>query len=61
MTSSVRPAGKSAVKVTIVGLDFNMPDSFIFEYLSKFGNPVLNAVVYSKFESGPFKGKYNGE
>ena len=36
MTSSIRPAIKTAVKVTLIGLDFNTPDSFVFECLGKF-------------------------
>ena len=55
MTSSIRPAGKTAVKVTIIGLDFNTPDSFVFEYLGKFGTIVSNTVVYNRFDIGPFK------
>ena len=61
MTGIIRPAGKTDVKVTIVGLDFNTPDTFVFDYLSKFGVVTSQTVAYSKFEIGPFKGKYNGE
>ena len=61
MTSSIRPAGRTEVKVTVVGLDFNTPDSFVMEYLAKFGTIHSNTVVYSTFDKGPFKGKYNGE
>ena len=55
MTGMIRPAGKKDVTVSIVGIGFNTPDSFVMDCLSKFG------VIYSKFESGPFRGKYNGE
>ena len=61
ITGIIRPAGKKDVTVSIVGLDFNTPDSFVTDYLSKFGTVLNITVVYSKFESGPFKGKYNGE
>ena len=61
MTGMIRPAGKTDVKVTIVGLDFNTPDTFVFDYLSKFGVVTSQTVAYSKFEIGPFKGKFNGE
>ena len=61
ITSMIRPAGKRSVQVTISGLDFNTPDTFVFEYLNKFGTVVNKSVVYSKYESGLCKGKYNGE
>ena len=60
-TGMIRPAGKRAVKVTVTGLDFNTPDTFVFDYLKHFGEVVNKTVVYSKFEIGPFKGKCNGE
>ena len=47
--------------VSIVGLDFNTPDTFVFEYLNKFGVLVNQSVIYSKIESGAWKGKYSGE
>ena len=47
--------------VSIVGLDFNTPDTFVFDYLSKFWVVMNETVPYSKFESGPWKGKYSGE
>ena len=61
MTGMIRPAGKRDVTVSITGLDFNTPDTFVVEYLNKFGIVLSNAVVYAKFDTGPFKGKYNGE
>ena len=33
VTGLIRPAGKTDVTVSIVGLDFNTPDTFVFEYL----------------------------
>ena len=60
-TGMIRPAGKTDVTVTISGLDFNTPDAFVFEYLSKFGRIVKNEVIYSKYTYGPLKGKYNGD
>ena len=61
ITGAIRPAGKQDVTVSIVGLDFNTPDTFVFDYLNKFGVVVNESVLYSKFESGPWKGKYSGE
>ena len=61
MTGLIRPAGKKDVTVTVDGLDFNTPDSFIIDYLNKFGVVLSNNVVYTKYDSGPFKGKFNGE
>ena len=57
----IRPAGKKDVTVTIDGLDFNTPDGFVIDYLNKFGVVLTNAVVYTKYDSGPLKGKFNGE
>ena len=61
MTGVIRPAGKKDVTVRIDGLDFNTPDSFVIDYLNKFGMVLNNAVVYTKYSVGPFKGKFNGE
>ena len=61
MTGIIRPSGKKDVTVSIVGLDFNTPDTFVFEYLNKFGVVVNQSVIYSKVETGAWKGKYNGE
>ena len=61
VTGLIRPAGKKDVTVSVVGLDFNTPDPFVIDYLSKFGTVLNNTVVYSKYESGPFVGKFNGE
>ena len=47
--------------VTISGLDFNTPDTFIMEYLGKFGTVVTTSVIYNRYKEGPFKGKYNGD
>ena len=60
MTGTIRPAGKTDVTVKIEGLDFNTPDNLVREYLSKFGT-VKSDVIYGKYDTGPFKGKYNGE
>ena len=60
-TGIIRPSGKTEVTVTIVGLDFNTPDSFVLEYLSKFGTVKTQSVIYSEYNDGPFKGKKNGE
>ena len=62
ITGQIRPAGRKDVTLTASGLDFNTPDSLVFEYIQKFGGVVIsNQVLYSRFSEGPFKGKYNGE
>ena len=60
-TCMIRPAGKKDVMATVVGLDFNTPDSFVVDYFNKFGVVLNNNAILSKSEKGPFKGKYNGE
>ena len=60
-TSFIRPAGRTDVTVSVTGIDFNTPDTFIIEYLNKFGSVVDNNVIYLKYKEGPFKGKYTGE
>ena len=61
ITGIIRPAGKKDVTVSVVGLDFNTPDTFVIDYLNKFGVVLSNAVIYARFDTGPFQGKYNGE
>ena len=62
MTGNIQPAGRKDVIVTVKGLDFNTPDSLLFDYIQKFGGEIVNKnVVYSKFTDGPLKGKYNGD
>ena len=62
MTGMIRPSGRRDVTVTVSGLDFNTPDSLVFEYIKKFGGIIIsNNVIYTKFSEGPFKGKCNGE
>ena len=61
MTSMIRPSGRSDVTVSVNGLDFNTPDSFVFDYLNKFGTVIKNEVIYGKHGEAPLKGKYNGD
>ena len=62
MTGMIRPAGRKDVTVSVTGLDFNTPDSLMFNYIKKFGGSIIsNEVIYSKFTEGPFRGKYSGE
>ena len=62
MTGNIRPAGRKDVTVSVTGLDFNTPDSLVFEYIKKFGGIIMNSsVIYTKFVEGPFKGKKSGE
>ena len=60
-TGFIRPAGKKEVTVTISGLEFNTPDTFVMSYLSKFGKVVTTSVIYDRYKEGLFKGKYNGD
>ena len=61
-TGNIQPAGRKNVIVTVKGLDFNTPDSLLFEYIQNFGGEIVNKnVVYGKFMDGPLKGKYNGD
>ena len=60
-TSFIKPAGRNDVTVTVVGLNFNTPDTFIMEYIKNFGRIVSNSVIYGKYTEGPFKGKFNRE
>ena len=47
-TGFIRPAGKKEVTVTISGLDFNTPDTFIMSYLAKFGTVATTNVIYDR-------------
>ena len=60
-TSYIKPAGRSDVTVSVVGLNFNTPDTFVMEYIKNFGRIVNDSVIYGKYAEGPFKGKFNGE
>ena len=60
-TGFIRPAGNREITVTIADLDFETPNTFVFEYLNKFGVVKSGNVVYGKYRDGDFKGKYNGE
>ena len=58
----IRPSGRSDVTVSVSGLDFNTPDSLMFEYIKRFGGIIMSSsVIYSKYTEGPFSGKYSGE
>ena len=62
ITSLIRPARRTDVTVTVNGLDFNTPDSLMFEYIKRFGGVIMsNSVIYSRYSEGPFKGKMSGE
>ena len=58
MAGVVRHSGKADVTV---GIDFNTPNKFVFDYLSKLCVVVNQSVIYSKIETGAWKGKYSGE
>ena len=60
-TKFIRPSGKKEVTVRVCGLDFNTPDSFVMEYLNKFGKVVTDSVIYDKHKEGPFAEKFNGD
>ena len=58
----IKPASRNDVTVSVIGLDFNTPDSLMMEYIRKFGGVIVNnKVIYSRYMEGPFKGKYTGE
>ena len=59
-TSYIRPAGRREVTVSIKGIPFNTPDSYVIEYLNCHGVVAESSVVYDRFNDGPFKGKMNG-
>ena len=60
-TNFIRPAGRKDVEVTVTGLGFNIPDSLVQEYITKFGGVlVTNDVIYGRYGPGPFSGKMNG-
>ena len=62
MTGMIRPSGRSDVTVSVNGLDFNTPDSLMFDYIKRFGGKIIsNSVIYCKYLEGPFRGKYSGE
>ena len=61
VTGVIRPANRKDVVVTVSGLDYNTPDSFIIDYLNKFGQVIDNNVSYVKYKEGPLEGKYTGE
>ena len=59
---SIHPAGRRDVTVTVSGLNWNTPDSLVFEYIKKFGGQfVSEEVIYAKHGDGPLKGMKNGE
>ena len=46
----------------MIGLDFNTPDSLIFDYIERFGGVMTSKnVIYCKYNEGQFKGKLSGE
>ena len=48
--------------MTVSGLNFNTPDTFVQKYLTKFGGKMVsNSVIYDRHGEGPFKGKVNGD
>lgn len=61
-TRNIRPSGRRDVTVTVVGLDFNTPDSLVKDYIEKFGGKSVNQqVIYGRHGEGPLKGVFNGE
>ena len=49
VTGQIRPAARRDVTLTVTGLDFNTPNSLLFEYFQKFGVTIVsNNVVYSE-------------
>ena len=61
-TRTIRPAGRRDVTVMVSGLNFNTPDTFVQEYITKFGGKMISSsVIYGRHGDGPFKGKVNGD
>ena len=60
-TGFIRPSGKKEVTVTVSGLDFNTPDTFVMSYLNRFGKASTDKVIYDRYKEGPFIGKFNGD
>ena len=51
-TTFTRPAGRKDVSVTITGLDFNTPDTFIIQYLNMFGTVLDSNVIQRRTFQG---------
>ena len=61
-TKNIRPAGRRDVVVTVIGLDFNTPDTLVQGYIEKFGGKMVShEVIYGKYGDGPMRGMFNGE
>ena len=60
--TSIKPAGNQEVTLVVLGLDFMVDDSVIFNYVEKFGGKMVSQnVIYGRDRQGPFKGLLNGE
>ena len=61
-TGSIYPAGRRDVTVKVSGLNWNTPDSLVFEYITKFGGQMASTeVIYDTFADGPLRGKKTGD
>ena len=61
-TRNIRPSGRRDVTVTVVGLDFNTPDSLVKDYIEKFGGKSVNQqVIYGRHGEGLLKGYSMGK
>ena len=59
---AVKPDNLRVVKLRIVGLYFNTPDSLVIEYLENFGIKVTSQTSsMDTFKEGPWRGQLNGE
>ena len=57
----IKPAGKKDVVMTLKGVHPNTKDSFVINYLTKFGTIPQTRVVYGTYKDGPLKGMFNGD
>ena len=60
-TGLIKPMENRNVALTIRGLNLNTPDSMVMEYITKFGQVVIQKVVYDTDKEGPFAGLKNGD
>ena len=59
---AVKPDNLRVVKLRIVGLYFNTPDSLVIEYLENFGIKVTSQTSnMDTYREGPWRGQLNGE
>ena len=59
---SVKPDSSRIIKMRLVGLYFNTPDSLISDYVNQFGIKLVNtSPSMDTYKEGPWKGQLNGD